>query len=68
MSALSKAMGHTNVKSTSNAYSRYKKRWGFGNISTKVTSGAAAGTDDAADGCVFFFFSFLRFIALLGSY
>lgn len=49
MGVLSRAMGHTNVMSTRNAFARYKKRWGFGNINTK-TGGGAAVTDDAADG------------------
>ncbi|RAO74006.1 uncharacterized protein BHQ10_010018 [Talaromyces amestolkiae] len=44
---LSKAMGHTNVASTRNAFTRYKKRWAFGNISTKTT---ATVTDEAGDG------------------
>ncbi|GAM43013.1 hypothetical protein TCE0_044r17488 [Talaromyces pinophilus] len=49
MGVLSRAMGHTNVMSTRNAFARYKKRWGFGNINTK-TGGGAAVTDEAADG------------------
>jgi hypothetical protein len=52
MGVLSRAMGHTNVMSTRNAFARYKKRWGFGNINTK-TGGGAAVTDEAADGGTF---------------
>lgn len=54
MGVLSKAMGHTNIMSTRNAFARYKKRWAFGNISTKTT---AAVTGEADDGGTFPFSS-----------
>ncbi|EEA25780.1 hypothetical protein EYB26_005520 [Talaromyces marneffei] len=53
MSALSQAMGHTNVMSTRNAFARHKKRWGFGNINTKTTVGSATPTDEAVDSGTF---------------
>jgi hypothetical protein len=46
-------MGHTNVMSTRNAFARYKKRWGFGNIHTKITGGSAAVGDEVADSGMF---------------
>lgn len=39
ISALSKSMGHTNAKSTRNAFMRHKNKWGFKNI--PCTSGKA---------------------------
>jgi hypothetical protein len=63
MGSLSKALGHTNVASTRNAFNRYKKRWGFGNINTKNTSSSAAAIDDGVDpGMVSLFFISLYFL------
>lgn len=39
MNALSKALGHTNTKSTRNAFIRHKNKWGFGNIPCKTGTG-----------------------------
>lgn len=39
LSALSRAAGYTNLASTRNAFNRYKKRYGFGNIPIKTGDG-----------------------------
>lgn len=57
-------MGHTNVASTRNAFTRYKKRWAFGNISTKTT---ATVTDEAGDGGMYPSPPFLIFLYSLYS-
>ncbi|EED21656.1 hypothetical protein TSTA_088920 [Talaromyces stipitatus ATCC 10500] len=46
IAALSKTMGHTNVASTRNAFARYKKRWGFGNIITKSAAGTSTPPEE----------------------
>ncbi|OKL63752.1 hypothetical protein UA08_00730 [Talaromyces atroroseus] len=49
-SVLSRAAGHTNLMSTKNAFNRYKKRYGFGNIPTKIGAGHVAAKPDVDDG------------------
>ncbi|KAH8698332.1 hypothetical protein BGW36DRAFT_426044 [Talaromyces proteolyticus] len=46
MSVLSVALGHTNIGSTRNLFVRQKKRYGLGNILTKVSGGFSTRKGD----------------------
>ncbi|QKX62418.1 uncharacterized protein TRUGW13939_09579 [Talaromyces rugulosus] len=53
ITAVSVAIGHTNVLSTRNAFCRLKKKWGLGNIPTKTGCSGKAGQkadDDSGSG------------------